>query len=254
MSFSLLTDAREMWQRRAKDAPEKPLDFYLEIHKKVLRFFQAGDYYYFIFNAKTADFDYISPEVEQVLGYPAEAVDVQLILSNIHPDDQSWFLNFEQAVTEFFAELPEEKVPNYKIRYDFRVRKSNGEYIRLLNQVVIIDYDKTFGVLRSLGVHTDITHLKTEGLPVLSFVGLNGETSITNVTTKKLYPAAAPVLSPREIQILSLLFDGMSTKQISQQLFLSIETVKTHRRNMMRKTETNNVAALLAVAVKNGWL
>lgn len=254
MPLQIVLDAREIWQRLAKDAPEKQLSFQLEVHKKILEFFHVGDYYFFVFNAKKGDFDFVSPEVQKVLGYPPEEVDAALILSAIHPEDQPAVLNFENEVTRFFHTLPQEKVPNYKASYDFRIRKRNGDYIRLLNQIVIIDYDKTFSVLRAFGVHTDITHLKAEGLPTLSFIGLNGEPSYTNVPVKEVYTTSPTVLSKREKEILFHLFGGLSTKQISQRLFISEETVKTHRKNILRKTNTNNVAALLSSAIKNGWV
>jgi len=52
-------------------------------------------------------------------------------------------------------------------------------------------------------------------------------------------------LSAREIEILSLLKDGLTNKQISEKLFLSEFTVKTHRKNIMSKMEVNNIVDLL---------
>jgi DNA-binding CsgD family transcriptional regulator len=254
MAQNVVLDAKEMWQKMARNAPEELLGFQLEIQKRLLEFFHVGDYYCFVFNAKKADFDFVSPEVEQVLGYSAAEIDVAQIVSNIHPEDQSWFLNFENEVTKFFGRLPAEKVPHYKVRYDFRIRKRTGEYIRLLNQVVIIEHSDSFGVLRAFGVHTDITHLKAEGTPTLSFIGLNGEPSYLNVNAQEVYSTNQVVLTKREKEILHLLSVGLNTKQISHHLFLSEETVKTHRRNILRKTSKKNVAALLSSAVKNGWM
>lgn len=254
MPPKVVLDVRRMWQRRAKNAPEKEWDFQFDIGKKVLSFLQVGDCYFFVFNAKRGDFDYVSPEVEAVLGFSPGDVDVELIVSNIHPEDQGWFLNFENEITRFYRALPYDLIPHYKIRYDFRIRKSNNEYIRLLNQVVIVEHDTTFGVLRSFGVHTDITHLKKDGLPVLSFIGLNGHPSFIDVKVKEVYTTSLLTLTKRERQILFLLFDGLSNKRISQQLFLSEDTVKTHRKNIMRKTNSGNLATLLSNAIKHGWV
>ena len=48
-------------------------------------------------------------------------------------------------------------------------------------------------------------------------------------------------LSPRESEILKLVAGGFTNKKISEQLFISIETVKTHRKNICKKLETNKV-------------
>lgn len=52
-------------------------------------------------------------------------------------------------------------------------------------------------------------------------------------------------LSSRELEILQLLKDGYSNKEISQKLFLSELTVKTHRKNIMTKMGARNIADLL---------
>jgi DNA-binding NarL/FixJ family response regulator len=52
-------------------------------------------------------------------------------------------------------------------------------------------------------------------------------------------------LSSRELQILQLLREGYSNKEISQKLFLSELTVKTHRKNIMAKMDAKNIADLL---------
>ena len=52
-------------------------------------------------------------------------------------------------------------------------------------------------------------------------------------------------LSARELEILALLKEGLTNKQISDNLFLSEFTVKTHRKNIMSKMEVNNIVDLL---------
>lgn len=60
------------------------------------------------------------------------------------------------------------------------------------------------------------------------------------------------VLSPRELDILALVLKGLTTQQISEQLNLSPYTVETHRKNIYRKTDCNNVAMLMQYARENG--
>lgn len=52
-------------------------------------------------------------------------------------------------------------------------------------------------------------------------------------------------LSTRELEILAYLKEGFTNKQISQKLFISEFTVKTHRKNIMSKMEANNIVGLL---------
>lgn len=58
-------------------------------------------------------------------------------------------------------------------------------------------------------------------------------------------------LSPREVEIISLVCKGMSNAEISEELFLSKRTVEKHRANVLEKTNTRNTASLVMYAIKN---
>lgn len=254
MTPSIFTEADKIWKRTSNFTSSDQLAFELEVHKKLLEFFQVGDYYYYVFNVSRSAFDFVSDDIQRVLGYNSASIDVPFLLSNIHPEDQPYFLNFENEVTTFFGTLTENQVPNYKVRYDYRIKKKDGEYLRILQQVVTIQYEKNAGIIRTFGVHTDITHIKPQGVPVLSFIGFNGEPSYINVQPKQVYQTGSLKLSPREKEILVLLIEGKNTAQISDTLFISEMTVKTHRRNILQKTNSSNTASLISNAIKKGWV
>ncbi len=58
-------------------------------------------------------------------------------------------------------------------------------------------------------------------------------------------------LTKREIEILQLIADGLSNKEIADKLFISLRTVTTHRANLNMKTRAKNTAGLLAYAIRN---
>ena len=60
------------------------------------------------------------------------------------------------------------------------------------------------------------------------------------------------VLTDREIEIIKLIAEGFSNKEIGSKLFISHRTVDTHRTNLMKKLNTNNIAGLISFAIKNG--
>lgn len=60
--------------------------------------------------------------------------------------------------------------------------------------------------------------------------------------------------STREQQILRLIAAGRTSEEIASQLKISELTVKTHRRNMMRKLNVNNAAKLVSKALEMGYL
>jgi DNA-binding NarL/FixJ family response regulator len=58
----------------------------------------------------------------------------------------------------------------------------------------------------------------------------------------------------REIEILSLFAQGESAREIANKLFLSVYTVMTHRKNLLRKSQAPNTTALVVYCVRKGWL
>lgn len=59
-------------------------------------------------------------------------------------------------------------------------------------------------------------------------------------------------LSKREIEVIALIAEGQSNKDIAQKLFISIRTVETHRERIMRKLDIHTVAGLTRYAISNG--
>jgi len=58
-------------------------------------------------------------------------------------------------------------------------------------------------------------------------------------------------LTSREVEILTLIAEGFSNKEIGDKLFISHRTVDTHRTNLMKKLEINNIAGLIRYAIKH---
>ncbi len=58
------------------------------------------------------------------------------------------------------------------------------------------------------------------------------------------------VLTSREQEVLRLIAEGMSNKEVAQKLSISVRTVEHHRLNIMRKLDVSNVAGLIKYAVK----
>lgn len=67
-------------------------------------------------------------------------------------------------------------------------------------------------------------------------------------------PAAAILdsLSPREVQVLRLVADGKSSKEVAVLLDLKEQTVRSYRKTMMKKLGVNNVAGLTQLALSTG--
>ena len=61
-------------------------------------------------------------------------------------------------------------------------------------------------------------------------------------------------LSKREVEILSLIGTGINTKEIAEKLYISADTVNCHRKNILRKSGTQNIMPVLVLAVKKNLI
>ena len=59
------------------------------------------------------------------------------------------------------------------------------------------------------------------------------------------------ILTDRELEIITLIALEYSGKEISDQLFISMNTVETHRKNIMKKLDAKNSISLVKYALKN---
>jgi DNA-binding NarL/FixJ family response regulator len=84
-------------------------------------------------------------------------------------------------------------------------------------------------------------------------IKLNQQETTDNLTTNKGNTSISK-LTKRELEIIKLIAFQMNSLQISEKLFLSIYTVKTHRKNILQKLELKNTAGLIEFANKNNLL
>jgi DNA-binding NarL/FixJ family response regulator len=72
--------------------------------------------------------------------------------------------------------------------------------------------------------------------------------NLTNIKNKNTYAH----LTKKENEIIQLIAQGLTTKEIAVKSFLSVHTINTHRKNILKKLGINNTTELIMYAVKTG--
>jgi len=254
MNEEILNEVRRKWSEIGKYKSREDLQTELDFYKKVFDIFQAGDFYYFIFNPALSLIEFVSDSMQQVLGYQKEEFDIQTLLENIHPEDLPRFVDFESTVVDFKQKLPRDKVMKYKSRYNYRLRKKSGEYIRILQQSLTILMDENGAVVRNLVFHTDITDISSGNKMKLSFIGLEGEPSYMDVQPLIKFSKVKEIFTRREKEILGYVIQGFSSERIAEITCCSIHTIRNHRKNILRKSGCQNLNDLLVKATREEWV
>lgn len=254
MDKLVLKKAGEIWREIGQHKNPEELQVEVEIYKKMLNLFQVGDYCYFVFSPPELRMEHFNESVTKLLGYTTEEFIFENFLKIIHPDDIQQYLNFEATITQFWKDLPPEKVFKYKTRYDFRIRCKDGQYKRMLQQVAVIQSDDDGAVLRTFVIFTDITDLKQTNKMVLSIMGLEGEPSYIDIQPVQALTPHRNILTKRELDVFRLLVEECQTIEIADLLVISPHTVATHRKNILKKTGAKSVLQLVKLGLEKGWI
>jgi DNA-binding CsgD family transcriptional regulator len=100
-------------------------------------------------------------------------------------------------------------------------------------------------------MHNLFVHLRSQAkrLQLTMQVQVANTSETTFLLNKKLSKNCNDLkvskLTERELQIMDLIGQGFTNKEIAQQLYISLETVKSHRKHLLFKTESRNTAMLI---------
>jgi DNA-binding NarL/FixJ family response regulator len=122
----------------------------------------------------------------------------------------------------------------------------NEEFIRKAFQAGVVAYLLKDNALEEL----------LKAIEVVSEGGVYISSKISSIVVSGFLgndtrPVVSELVSSREREILQLLAEGLSNKDIANSLNLSLKTVETHRGNIMRKLGLHNIADLVLYAIRN---
>lgn len=192
---------------------------------------------------------------EEVLGYSSAEVDVEKLYRLVHPEDLPIVSALSRIAIEKMATLRDLKdLFELSLTLDYRMRKACGEYTRILRQTTTYEVDEGSGkVISSLSLCTDIGSIKNSNTIGWQLKGRLADTldlrPLARFMNRLQY-----LPSPRELEVIRKLAEGLASKQIAEDLFISTLTVNTHRRNLLERTGARNVAELMRMASQQGWV
>lgn len=253
-----------LWKKEMSDHIKKYVPYHASNQlKQMAALFSPGLFYYYILNFHNLHMDYVHSGTKEVLGIEPEEFTVSSILGMLPPEELQAMEKKEALVADFlFHFLAPEEIPFYKVVYFLRVRNAAGNFRTLLHQVTTLTVSDSGKVEHVLGVHTDVSHLGIVNNNKISFINLRGDKSYFNVdpeqgrftpeSSRPETPKLHTILTKRELEIVKLVAMGLSSEKIAEKLVLSLHTIRTHRKNIMKKTSCSNSADLVAKCLIEG--
>lgn len=133
--------------------------------------------------------------------------------------------------------------------HEMRVRNVRGEYIRIIEQEQAIKLDKSGNIWLMLSViDVDASH-ESEITKSHLYNFETGEQIFIDLSDTLEEP-----LTNRELSVLQLMKQGLLSKEIANSLNVSINTINTHRQNILLKLKANNSIEAVNIAQRLGLL
>lgn len=210
----------------------------------------------FLLDYPTRSYPFIDPIAAQVMGHPAEAFDEGgLAFTWFHNQDFE-ILNqqiFEDRTLYMKAHLGED-LSFFRFSMGYRFRDCGGNIRNIRQQHVLTQINDQAMPLGILAFVSDLTDAIREPKIFHQIEQYDAENSCWRTAiSREYFPDIDEdkLLSKKELEMVKWLAEGYSSKQIADRLFLSFHTVNTHRKNMLRKTNCQNVAELIQYALRN---
>jgi len=228
-----------------------------KITSLVNSFYTPGPSFQYIFDFANRKFVYVGGNLKETLGAELENLSVEEYTERFHPNDMRHFLHCEEIAAHFlFHLIDKEERQEYKVSYQIRLKDKNGEYGLYLRQSIAISLDEDYKFIYVFTNNSDISHITKTNNRTVSFLHINGGKSyygISNVEDLEEQPTKSKI-SNREMEILRLVSEGYSSKEIGEYLHISRDTVRTHRRNILNKTKFKNLTQAVTHYVREGLL
>ncbi len=176
---------------------------------------------------------YFSPNTSVILGICSSHISLQNFIELIQPKDQNavieTYVNIFNKITKSKQNI---RLLDCLATINFRIKHSSNQYLNILQQTCIYKLQQNTNELHLLFLFSDIT-------PLHIYNSSSRESKVTN-------PKAVNLFTQRELEIIHLLSKGKSSLEIATLLKISKNTVDTHRRNMLVKSELSNTAEIIA--------
>jgi DNA-binding CsgD family transcriptional regulator len=172
----------------------------------------------------------------------------------LHPEDLHIWCKAAFPDILRFAQLETvSETLDYRFIFNHRYIRKDGTVSQFMHEGALLFSEDGKMPFLNLKVFTEIADIKQDETLILTIFRYSPE-GYRKVFSKVYSTAKVSCLSDRELEVVKLCQEGLSSKMIAEKLKLSIHTVKNHKRNCMSKTNTHNITELIHFCIQNRWL
>ena len=186
--------------------------------------------------------------VEDMLGYPKHEFNFLFLTTCFHPDDKAIVEKIIHGAMDHITTTKNGSLDLYHLM-TYRMRKKNGNYIKVLRKTMGYEFDSQNVMISNMSLLTDISFMNSSNK-------VDWELHVKDLNVEKLrqdiHQQFIGFFSERELEIIKMIKGGFTSNMIATETNISIHTVATHRKNILRKIGGGNIAELLSFCEQNG--
>jgi len=207
-----------------------------------------------VFDLYRREHAYFSPKFKTVFGWDmarAGAEGTDFGTGKIHPEDLLFLTEAGNYFLSFSFSLTPDTRRDYKLYSDYRIKGADDGYTRVLEQQSVLESDKRGNLWLALSI-LDLSPYSDTQSPV--------RCRMVNVKSGELYTFPPPesgqrdLLTMREKEILHLISKGLISREIADLLYISVNTVNTHRQRIIEKLDVSSTSEAIRYAMELGIL
>lgn len=208
------------------------------------------------FDYRNLSLAFFTGNVEELTGYPDSMFrnkGMETSMTMIHPADRPELFRFQQIVFEAFHNLTIPERYTFEFSYTTRwVHRTTQEVIWMTSKVRPYVIDEAGNFIMDLHIIVQLSNPpKTKNY--------DWNYTYTNDAEKKIFVSKnSPVgkavkMTAKEREIVGFIVEGKESKEISEILNISVNTVATHRKNIFRKLGAKNVGEMVKILATNDF-
>ncbi len=227
----------------------------LSNHPVVTNLFTIGNFFVIVANIYDFRIELVRGDSEKVSGYSLEEIEsrhAEFLFDFGLAEDMPFNMAVTKLGMEYSNNRPVEERELIFVVYFYRAKRKDDKVITIQHQAIPLYFDENNIPFIISNIITDISYLGVTNIPHALLINRFTH-DIFHIDPNNFKLAKAEELfTTREREIIKLLFQGSNSYLIGKQLFISQETVRTHRKNILRKANLNNTSQLLGYAITHG--
>ena len=203
---------------------------------------EANNQFFYIADIIQLKILWTSRQSKKIIGIEPEDVSPYFFMEATHPDDIQRINLGRAKLIKMAQDIYIAGEGATLLSTNFNIRNAKGTYTNLFMQNYLFYTEVPYKTVFYLNILTDIDWCKKIKKGFHYYLG--NDFSYLRYPDEELLNLSS-IYTLREFEIIKLIESGMSTRKISEKLFLSPYTVNTHRANILKKSAHNKISDLI---------